>query len=98
MYDVRYLRIRVDDIERELRQIKTQLMMQSLAEPTPFPITPRTTPIPRSQHYCSFCGKAQEEVAGFIAGPGSVFICNECVELCHEIEQKRLAKLKDNPQ
>lgn len=31
--------------------------------------------------YCSFCGKSQDEVLKLIAGP-SVFICDECVELC----------------
>ncbi|MDQ6975430.1 MAG: ATP-dependent Clp protease ATP-binding subunit ClpX [Mariprofundaceae bacterium] len=34
--------------------------------------------------YCSFCGKTQHEVKKLIAGP-SVFICDECVELCNEI-------------
>jgi ATP-dependent Clp protease ATP-binding subunit ClpX len=34
--------------------------------------------------YCSFCGKSQHEVRKLIAGP-TVFICNECVELCMEI-------------
>ena len=34
--------------------------------------------------HCSFCGKTQHEVRKLIAGP-SVFICNECVELCREI-------------
>lgn len=34
--------------------------------------------------YCSFCGKSQHEVRKLIAGP-SVFVCNECVELCNEI-------------
>ena len=33
---------------------------------------------------CSFCGKGQDEVKKLIAGP-SVFICNECVDLCNEI-------------
>ena len=33
---------------------------------------------------CTFCGKQQDEVHRLIAGPG-VYICNECVELCHEI-------------
>ncbi len=33
---------------------------------------------------CSFCGKSQDEVKKLIAGP-SVFICNECVDLCNEI-------------
>ena len=34
--------------------------------------------------HCSFCGKNQNEVAKLIAGP-SVFICDECVDLCNEI-------------
>ena len=34
--------------------------------------------------YCSFCGKAQEEVRKLIAGP-SVYVCDECVELCNDI-------------
>jgi len=39
----------------------------------------------RVQYRCSFCGKGQEEVRRLIAGPGSVYICDECVELCREI-------------
>ncbi|KPK48182.1 MAG: ATP-dependent Clp protease ATP-binding subunit ClpX [Dehalococcoidia bacterium SM23_28_2] len=43
----------------------------------------------RSQQYsCSFCGKNQEQVRRLIAGPGSVYICDECVQLCHEILQE----------
>jgi ATP-dependent Clp protease ATP-binding subunit ClpX len=34
---------------------------------------------------CSFCGKSQELVSRLIAGPGGVYICDECVELCREI-------------
>lgn len=34
--------------------------------------------------YCSFCGKSQNEVKKLIAGP-SVFVCDECVELCNDI-------------
>ena len=34
--------------------------------------------------YCSFCGKSQQEVKKLIAGP-SVFICDECIELCNDI-------------
>ena len=34
--------------------------------------------------YCSFCGKCQNEVSKLIAGP-TVFICDECVELCLDI-------------
>src|SRR5687768_4400613 len=43
---------------------------------------------PRSgkpQYRCSFCGKSQEDVRRLIAGPGSVYICDECIELCREI-------------
>jgi len=32
--------------------------------------------------YCSFCGKGQEEVKKLVAGP-SVYICDECIELCN---------------
>ncbi len=34
--------------------------------------------------FCSFCGKHQKEVKKLIAGP-AVYICNECVQLCHKI-------------
>jgi len=39
--------------------------------------------------YCSFCGKSQHEVRKLIAGP-SVFICDECVELCKDIIREEL--------
>ena len=39
--------------------------------------------------YCSFCGKSQNEVRKLIAGP-SVFICDECVDLCNDIIQEEL--------
>src|SRR5690606_2245516 len=39
--------------------------------------------------YCSFCGKSQPEVRKLIAGP-SVFICDECVELCNDIIREEL--------
>ena len=43
---------------------------------------------------CSFCGKNQDQVQKLIAGSG-VYICNECIELCHEIIEE---ELKDAPQ
>ena len=39
--------------------------------------------------YCSFCGKSQHEVRKLIAGP-SVFVCDECVELCNEIIREEI--------
>ena len=39
----------------------------------------------RGDHVCSFCGKAQASVKRLIAGPGRVFICDECVRLCQQI-------------
>src|SRR4029077_165514 len=48
--------------------------------------------------YCSFCGKSQHEVRKLIAGP-TVFICDECVELCTDIiseeSKSSLAKSRD---
>jgi ATP-dependent Clp protease ATP-binding subunit ClpX len=37
------------------------------------------------QYHCSFCGKNQDQVRRLIAGPGAVYICDECVDLCREI-------------
>jgi ATP-dependent Clp protease ATP-binding subunit ClpX len=42
---------------------------------------------PKNTLYCSFCGKSQHEVRKLIAGP-SVFICDECVELCADISRE----------
>lgn len=38
---------------------------------------------------CSFCNKAQSEIAKLVAGPG-VYICNECVDLCNQIIAREL--------
>lgn len=43
--------------------------------------------------YCSFCGKSQHEVKKLIAGP-SVFICDECIDLCNDIIRDELPNLK----
>ena len=40
--------------------------------------------------YCSFCGKSQHEVRKLIAGP-SVFICDECIDLCNDIIREEAA-------
>src|SRR5258706_5956028 len=52
----------------------------------------------KSSLYCSFCGKSQHEVRKLIAGP-TVFICDECVELCkdiiHEENTSSLVKSRD---
>ncbi len=43
--------------------------------------------------YCSFCGKSQHEVKKLIAGP-SVFICDECIELCNDIIRDEVPALE----
>ncbi len=43
--------------------------------------------------YCSFCGKSQHEVKKLIAGP-SVFICDECIELCNDIIREELQEVE----
>src|SRR5436190_313920 len=52
----------------------------------------------KSTLYCSFCGKSQHEVRKLIAGP-TVFICDECVELCNDIireeSKSTLVKTRD---
>jgi ATP-dependent Clp protease ATP-binding subunit ClpX len=44
-----------------------------------------STTTARGEHVCSFCGKSQASVKRLIAGPGRVFICDECVRLCQQI-------------
>lgn len=44
--------------------------------------------------YCSFCGKSQHEVKKLIAGP-SVFVCDECVELCNDIIREETHETKE---
>jgi ATP-dependent Clp protease ATP-binding subunit ClpX len=46
--------------------------------------------------HCSFCGKSQHEVRKLIAGP-TVFICDECVELCKDIIHLSAGDLQKNP-
>ena len=50
----------------------------------------QTTPL-----YCSFCGKSDAEVSVMIDGP-SVFICNECVDVCCDIIAAKTAKKVEN--
>ncbi len=48
---------------------------------------------PEKTLYCSFCGKSQHEVKKLIAGP-SVFICDECIDLCNDIIRDELPALE----
>ncbi len=46
--------------------------------------------------FCSFCGKGHDEVRRLIAGPGDVYICNECIDLCASIiEEEELLEASD---
>jgi ATP-dependent Clp protease ATP-binding subunit ClpX len=45
--------------------------------------------------YCSFCGKSQHEVKKLIAGP-SVFVCDECVDLCNDIIKEEVQSLNED--
>ena len=47
--------------------------------------------------YCSFCGKSQHEVKKLIAGP-SVFVCDECVDLCNDIIREETLESGDEPE
>lgn len=50
----------------------------------------------RVEYRCSFCGKTQQAVHRLIAGPGGVYICNECIDLCREIIDEEQA-MKGRP-
>jgi hypothetical protein len=66
--------------------------MSTLAQAeTPIPQA-ETTLVPTKILYCTFCFKSQHEVKRLISGPFSVFICDECVELCNEIIDDRKPK------
>jgi ATP-dependent Clp protease ATP-binding subunit ClpX len=57
----------------------------------------------RGAYICSFCGRGQDEVQRLIAGPGTVFICDECVALCsaiiaEEAEQQLATPRRSTPQ
>ncbi len=45
----------------------------------------------RGEEFCSFCSRSSEQVSRLIAGPDSVYICDECVELCREILEEEKA-------
>jgi len=45
--------------------------------------------------YCSFCGKNKLEVKVLVAGP-SVFICDDCVDVCNEIIKDKLAYINES--
>jgi len=53
----------------------------------------KKTPPKNNNYRCSFCGKSQDEVKKLIAGP-TVFICDECIELCNEIMVEEWAQAK----
>ncbi len=51
----------------------------------------------RVQYHCSFCGKNQDQVRRLIAGPGAVYICDECVDLCREIIDEETGSHSSTP-
>ena len=53
-----------------------------------------TTKGTRMTYRCSFCGKSQDQVQRLIAGPGGVYICDECVDLCREIIEEEQSSTK----
>jgi ATP-dependent Clp protease ATP-binding subunit ClpX len=65
-------------------------------------MTRTRNPTGRGAYVCSFCGRGQDEVQRLIAGPGTVFICDECVALCsaiiaEETEQQISAPRRNAP-
>jgi ATP-dependent Clp protease ATP-binding subunit ClpX len=50
----------------------------------------------KKQLRCSFCNKNQDQVRKLIAGPGNVFICDECIEICAEIVEEEFDEMPDD--
>ena len=59
--------------------------MSTTAESLPRTATTPSSASPSETLYCSFCFKSQHHVRKLISGPASVFICNECVDLCNGV-------------
>ena len=53
---------------------------------------------PPETYVCSFCGKSQQAVRRLIAGPSKIFICDECVDRCHQIIADDETPVKATPQ
>ena len=47
------------------------------------------------QLFCSFCGKPKELTEQLIAGPNGIFICNECIEVCHDVLKEKKTESED---
>lgn len=60
-------------------------MSDTAAKETEVPPAAEGGAVPTKTVYCSFCFKSQHQVRKLIAGPASIFICDECVELCNGI-------------
>ncbi len=51
-----------------------------------------------SQYHCSFCAKDQSHVRRLVAGPGGVYICNECVEACRDVIREEAGAAAAQPE
>ena len=60
-------------------------MSDTAKDNAPSAQAPQTAPVQTKTLYCCFCFKSQHEVRKLIAGPASIFICDECVEICNEV-------------
>ena len=66
-----------------------------MSNPNAAPTSPtEANPAQPKTLYCTFCFKSQHEVKMLISGPASVFICDECVDLCNQYIAGRPPKLE----
>jgi len=73
-------RLVVEDAPNDLERTTQDLPAQDI--PDDEEITAERKP--PDEHHCSFCGTLKTDVARLVAGP-TVYICNECVELCEDV-------------
>ena len=44
---------------------------------------------------CSFCDKSRDQVQRMVSGPGGVYICNECIDVCRQVMDEESVKFDD---
>lgn len=87
--------------EYELSSVVSRSIIQ-LIKTTPMPGWIKADALPDTHKKgnsiiaCNFCNKTQSQVSKLIAGPGGVYICNECVDICSEILKEEYEKNNKN--
>ena len=75
----------MDLCSEKLEEVNNQILPSIGSNGAQATLTYKGTRLEKTNSNCSFCGNSQPEIEKLIAGPGAVFICNQCIELCQKI-------------